>query len=259
MKKAPSRGRYRRADRPGIARRRTRADAAQQSAILGARSEAGPGLRRGPRSPTVTITWTVRRMDAEPRLPRSTPTARTISEPGFSAKNWYVATVPGTVLTTLVDRGVYPDPDYGLNNLAIPESAEQAGLLVSQRVQDAVEPRAASASHSPSRASTTQPTVWLNGQAAGHNHRRLHSRQLRRHRHSQARARPMSWPSASRRRRIPAFRRSSRSRVAPARMAASCASTVQPSSRPKAGTGFPPSATATAASGSLSPSPQPTA
>ena len=30
--------------------------------------------------------------------------------------------MPGTVLTTLVDRGVYPDPDYGLNNLAIPET-----------------------------------------------------------------------------------------------------------------------------------------
>ena len=33
-----------------------------------------------------------------------------------------MATVPGTVLTTLIDRGVYPDPDFGLNNLAIPES-----------------------------------------------------------------------------------------------------------------------------------------
>ena len=28
----------------------------------------------------------------------------------------------GTVLTTLIARGVYPDPDYGLNNLAIPDS-----------------------------------------------------------------------------------------------------------------------------------------
>ena len=26
------------------------------------------------------------------------------------------------VLTTMIDRGIYPDPDYGLNNLAIPES-----------------------------------------------------------------------------------------------------------------------------------------
>jgi hypothetical protein len=49
-----------------------------------------------------------------------------ISQPGFlnrsSDAKWMVATVPGTVLTTLIDRGVYPDPDFGLNNLAIPES-----------------------------------------------------------------------------------------------------------------------------------------
>lgn len=35
--------------------------------------------------------------------------------------DWYDATVPGTVLRTLVDQGVWPDPYYGLNNLAIPE------------------------------------------------------------------------------------------------------------------------------------------
>ncbi|QNA84166.1 glycoside hydrolase family 2 [Sphingomonas sp. So64.6b] len=48
--------------------------------------------------------------------------ANVLSRPGFDARKWYAATVPGTVLTTLVDRGVYPDPYYGLNNLAIPES-----------------------------------------------------------------------------------------------------------------------------------------
>src|SRR5215213_8019394 len=45
-----------------------------------------------------------------------------ISSAGFKMAGWMEATVPGTVLTTLVDRGVYPDPDYGLNNFAIPES-----------------------------------------------------------------------------------------------------------------------------------------
>ena len=45
-----------------------------------------------------------------------------ISAPAFADSQWYAATVPGTVLTTLIDRGVYPDPDYGLNNMAIPES-----------------------------------------------------------------------------------------------------------------------------------------
>jgi hypothetical protein len=45
-----------------------------------------------------------------------------ISATNYSDASWYAATVPGTVLTTLIDRGVYPDYDYGLNNMAIPES-----------------------------------------------------------------------------------------------------------------------------------------
>jgi len=48
--------------------------------------------------------------------------SQTGGESVYKAVPWYVATVPGTVLTTLIDRGVYPEPDYGLNNLAIPES-----------------------------------------------------------------------------------------------------------------------------------------
>ena len=48
-----------------------------------------------------------------------------VSIPGFNDSAWLVATVPGTVLTTMVDRGVYPDPDFGMNNLAIPESLNQ--------------------------------------------------------------------------------------------------------------------------------------
>ena len=45
-----------------------------------------------------------------------------ISQVGYKSADWWAATVPGTVLTTMIDRGVYPDSDYGLNNLAIPES-----------------------------------------------------------------------------------------------------------------------------------------
>lgn len=48
--------------------------------------------------------------------------ASAISSVGFDTKSWMAATVPGTVLTTMIDRGIYPDPDYGLNNLAIPEA-----------------------------------------------------------------------------------------------------------------------------------------
>ena len=53
--------------------------------------------------------------------PRVTSDGAAIARPGFDARGWYVATVPGTALTTLVDRGVYPDPRIGLNNLAIPD------------------------------------------------------------------------------------------------------------------------------------------
>ena len=47
---------------------------------------------------------------------------KSISSSHFDTSHWYNATVPGTVLTTLVDQGVYPDPFYGLNNLSIPDS-----------------------------------------------------------------------------------------------------------------------------------------
>jgi beta-galactosidase/beta-glucuronidase len=54
--------------------------------------------------------------------PKTNAGGAALSRPGFKADGWLDATVPGTVLTTLVDRGVYPDPDFGLNNLAIPEA-----------------------------------------------------------------------------------------------------------------------------------------
>ncbi|WP_380779547.1 LamG-like jellyroll fold domain-containing protein [Sphingomonas sp. R86520] len=54
--------------------------------------------------------------------PKVTAPGATLSRAGFDASTWYAATVPGTVLTTLVDRGVYADPAFGLNNMTIPES-----------------------------------------------------------------------------------------------------------------------------------------
>ncbi len=61
-------------------------------------------------------------MAASPTVKASTDE---MVKPGFATKDWMVATVPGTALTTMIDRGIYPDPDYGLNNLAIPESLAQ--------------------------------------------------------------------------------------------------------------------------------------
>jgi Exo-beta-D-glucosaminidase Ig-fold domain/Glycosyl hydrolases family 2/Concanavalin A-like lectin/glucanases superfamily/Glycosyl hydrolases family 2, sugar binding domain/Glycosyl hydrolases family 2, TIM barrel domain len=65
---------------------------------------------------TLAAGWTI---TPAPKVNREGPQ---ISTAGFNDKDWWPATIPGTVLTTMVDRGVYPDPDYGLNNLAIPES-----------------------------------------------------------------------------------------------------------------------------------------
>ncbi len=47
---------------------------------------------------------------------------KSIFNAGFDLAGWLNATVPGTVLTTLVDQGIYPDPYYGLNNLSIPDT-----------------------------------------------------------------------------------------------------------------------------------------
>ena len=59
------------------------------------------------------------KLTAAPNVKR---TGEQISAPGFPTKDWLAATVPGTVLTTMIDRGIYPDPNFGLNNLSIPES-----------------------------------------------------------------------------------------------------------------------------------------
>ena len=67
---------------------------------------------------TVAANW---RLTAAPDL-KGAVAGEQISAAGFNAKGWMAATVPGTVLTTMIDRGVYPDSDFGLNNMAIPET-----------------------------------------------------------------------------------------------------------------------------------------
>ena len=51
-------------------------------------------------------------------------TAALVSSEGFDVSGWYAATVPGTVLTSLVNDHVYPEPLYGENERPeiIPES-----------------------------------------------------------------------------------------------------------------------------------------
>lgn len=50
-----------------------------------------------------------------------TASRQSIFDVNYKTTNWYNAVVPGTVLTTLVEQGVYPDPYIGLNNMSIPE------------------------------------------------------------------------------------------------------------------------------------------
>jgi hypothetical protein len=47
-----------------------------------------------------------------------------ISTLSFPVKNWLPATVPGTVLTTMLNNKLVPDPFYGMNNKLIPDIFE---------------------------------------------------------------------------------------------------------------------------------------
>lgn len=53
------------------------------------------------------------------KVPAAAPV---VSSSAFRQDGWYSATVPGTVLTTLVNNKVYPEPLYGENMRSIPES-----------------------------------------------------------------------------------------------------------------------------------------
>jgi hypothetical protein len=85
---------------------------------------------------------------------------------GWDTQKWLLATVPGTVLTTMVDQGVYPDPDYGLNNLAIPESLNKQDYWYRTEFK-------APAAISGRRLTLTfdginyKAEVWINGHALG--------------------------------------------------------------------------------------------
>ncbi|MGA8232357.1 MAG: LamG-like jellyroll fold domain-containing protein [Candidatus Acidiferrales bacterium] len=89
-----------------------------------------------------------------------------ISQAKFDAASWYQAVVPGTVLTTLVERGVYPDPEYGLNNLAIPESLNKQDYWYRTVVKT---PESITGKHLTLtfEGINYKAVVWLNGQRLG--------------------------------------------------------------------------------------------
>ena len=98
--------------------------------------------------------------------PKLSADVAALSRPVFSTSDWMAATVPGTALTTMIDRGVYPDPDYGLNNLAIPETLNKQDYWYRNEFKG---PKS-----SPGRRFTLtfeginyKAAVWLNGKSLG--------------------------------------------------------------------------------------------
>lgn len=89
-----------------------------------------------------------------------------ISQATFDSRKWLAATVPGTVLTTMVDRGIYPDPDYGLNNLAIPESLNKQDYWYRAEFKG---PKLAPGQHFTLtfQGINYKADVWLNGESLG--------------------------------------------------------------------------------------------
>ncbi|HEY0701563.1 MAG TPA: glycoside hydrolase family 2 TIM barrel-domain containing protein [Candidatus Acidoferrales bacterium] len=89
-----------------------------------------------------------------------------VSTAAFAPQNWYAATVPGTVLTTLVNNGVYPDPVYGENMRAIPESLNKTSYWY--RTTFAV-PAAYRGRHIWLRFGgiNYSATIWVNGKQVG--------------------------------------------------------------------------------------------
>ena len=89
-----------------------------------------------------------------------------VSQVGFNSRDWLPATVPGTVLTSMIDRGIYPDPDYGLNNLAIPESLNKQDYWyrVEFRAPKGIQGRRLTLTF---EGINYRAEVWLNGRSLG--------------------------------------------------------------------------------------------
>ena len=110
--------------------------------------------------------WTIASGWQMTPAPKVLASAQDITKAGFDSTEWLVATVPGTALTTMIDRGIYPDPDYGLNNLVIPESLNKQDYWYRNEFKAPKTP-------SGRRLTLTfyginyAAEVWLNGQSLG--------------------------------------------------------------------------------------------
>ena len=119
-----------------------------------------PALRRQNGSAWDIQTW---HLAAVPQVPDD---GAGLSRAAFLEENWYPAVVPGTVLSTLVTQGVYLEPDYGLNNLTIPESLNRQDYWYRSvfRTPDAMGARHLTLTFN---GINYAAEVWLNGQRLG--------------------------------------------------------------------------------------------
>jgi len=91
-----------------------------------------------------------------------------VSAPIFKTAGWYAATVPGTVLTTLVNNHVYPEPLYGENNR--PETIPESLARTSYWYRTAIEvPKSYKGQHVwlNFEGINYASTVWVNGAQVG--------------------------------------------------------------------------------------------
>ena len=99
------------------------------------------------------------------KVPQS---GREVASPAFKTAGWYTATVPGTVLTTLVNNHVYPEPLYGENNRPenIPETLARQDYWY--RTQFEV-PKSYSGKHIwlNFEGINYSATIWVNGAQVG--------------------------------------------------------------------------------------------
>ncbi|MHB8636976.1 MAG: glycosyl hydrolase 2 galactose-binding domain-containing protein [Fimbriimonadaceae bacterium] len=93
----------------------------------------------------------------------------TISSVGFATTDWHKATVPGTVLTSFVNDGIFPEPLYGENNRNIPDSLCRTSYWYRAEFRA---PRLAPGHHTWLHFEGINyfAEVWINGRKAGEIH-----------------------------------------------------------------------------------------
>jgi beta-galactosidase/beta-glucuronidase len=144
--------------------------AASTASVVAAAASAQPSsMADWPElNPRSGLTWEIQSWHLA-AAPNVSEEGDVLSQADYADMRWLAAVVPGTVLTTLIARGIYPEPDYGLNNLAIPESLNRQDYWYRSvfRTPDAVGGRHLTLTFN---GINYAAQVWLNGRRLGDIH-----------------------------------------------------------------------------------------